>query len=205
MHTPMAQAAHRPSALRPGCVHSAVSWRASVPCHGRVAGLVVARTGHVMRARCRVADPPVTIQSLYSNTGPYRASCRAHYRACRSALAPCRRALGAVSQPLALCVATSGLPHTLAHGPTVSWPCWPCRGAVLQGLLVVSWPPYSMPLRLVSRYNPLYCDSDWKMGSSSSSLLPLLQKKNFHSLFFSFCSTYWKTIKNIYYYFFNFQ
>ena len=59
-----AQAAHT-APCRNG--HWVKSWRALAPCRGRV----VAVTGHVARARFRVASPPpITIQKLYRNPTP---------------------------------------------------------------------------------------------------------------------------------------
>ena len=85
-------------------------WRRIVAELGRVAGRVVAHTGHVAGrvacAHCLVAGPPVTIQSLYHNTGPCCAPCRTHCNACRSAPAPCRRALLRRIAALLPCIAT---------------------------------------------------------------------------------------------------
>ena len=68
-------------------------------------------------------------------------------------------------------------PLTPAHRPAMSW----SRVARPLGRVVA---PCCTPQRLVSRYNPLYRDSDWKMGSSPSSLLHNFFF--FHSSFFFF-------------------
>ena len=198
------------SALRPSLAHSAVSWRTPTLYHGQTRPCrrsVAARTGYVSgrvtRARCRMAGP--------LPTAPCRASCLA----CRNAPAPCHKALPSHIAAL-LCHITSqtvassdeinfvsrlnpcqamharALPHALMRRPAVSWLCWPCRGAVSQGLLAVSWPLCCTPQCPVSRYNPLYHDSDWKMGSSPSSLL---HKLFFFHIFFFLCSSYYKTTK----------
>ena len=103
LHTHCAQATRTPQVgrrvvapLRP-C--RSAHWSCHRPCR------------ELCRAPCR--RPSFTIQSLYRNTTPYRAHralCRARCSVCRSAPALCRKALGAVSQPLACCVATPGRP-----------------------------------------------------------------------------------------------
>ena len=178
----------------------------------------------VSRAHAIVLSPLlVTIQSFYRNTGPCRAPCRRHCRACRNVPAPCPRALLHRIVALLLYITT---PNDRSHPRykfciaihPMARPCArvriarPCTQAgcvaapasrVMGPCRRASWlyrgPPPTRPSYPVSRYNPLYRDSDWKMGSSPSCLLPLLQIF-FHSFFFSFCSTYWKTTIYIYIY-----
>ena len=106
------------------------------------------------------------------------------------------------------CIATHPMAKPCARAPlaptrrqAVSWPCWPCYGVVSQGFLAVSWPPCCTPQRPVSRYNPLYRDSNWKTGSCPFQLLPLLQF--FFSLifFFIFVPPIGKPQKNILFFF----
>ena len=108
VHTPMAQATHRPRALRPSRVHSAVSQRAL--------GLVVARTGTVSwsclavsqctltmsRAHAAVSQDPRSRYKLCIATQAPAASCSA----CRSAPASCRRVLLCRIAALLLRIAT---------------------------------------------------------------------------------------------------
>ena len=171
------------------------------PCHERVAARTGRVASRVVRARCHVvgrvsyghAVVSITIQILYRNTGPYRAPCRArarpYRRPCHSTLLPCS---SAISQPCcAILRCKRWPPATIQFFVSRLTPSQamrarrlplragrPCRGpwlAVLWGR--VAGPPYRVvapcctPQRPMSRYNPLYRDSDWKMGSSPSSLV----------------------------------
>ena len=122
---------------------------------------IVAPGLHVRRSPPAVSPPPpVTIQKLYRDpTLP---------RALRAMLlmhsAVSQRARCHVIGRVARCIATQrsplamiqhlyrdspasqvALPHTLARGRPCRGSCWPCRGAVSQGLLAVSWPPATRP------------------------------------------------------------
>ena len=201
-----------------------MSWRASVPyrgqawpCRWRVTARTSRVTGRVSLVHCRVVAPPVTIQKLYRDPNPTadtasrvartlgRIGGRVAARYClvaalyrRPAALYCDKTVAPGHDTNFISRLTPGQamrarsPLTPARRPAMLW------GRVARPLChVVAL--CCTPQRLVSRYNPLYRDSDWKMGSSPSSLL---QKKFFfHSLFFfSFCSTYWKT--TIFFFFF---
>ena len=108
-HTHGPGCTHATHTLRQSHAHSVVSWRTLAlyrsqarPRPGRVTASTVHIAGIVLRARCHVIGPSVTIQSLYRNTCPCRSSCRA----CRSALAPCRKALLLHIAALLPCIAT---------------------------------------------------------------------------------------------------
>ena len=149
--------------------------------------------------------------SRYKIVSCCRGPSRAHCAPCRAHIAQCRNAHTTVSSIVSqlyrdpkghpqprykICIATHPLarPRTRAATgpcdmPVVSWPTL----AVLWDHVVGSpshvVAPYYTPQHPVSRYNPLYRYSDWKMGSSPFQLLPLLQFF-FSLIFFSFCSTY---------------
>ena len=164
---------------------------------GRVAGCVAAHTGRVTdcvaRARCRVIAPSGHDTKTISRPKSCRMSCRACCCACRSTLAPCRKALLRHIAALLLHIATQRTPpatiqhfyrdspasqtvralsHVLVHGQPCRGPCWPCRGAVLQGLLAVSWPPAANPSALC--HDTIHCivtqTTKWAVAHSSSCL-----------------------------------
>ena len=90
-------------------------------CRGPLPSRIVADPSRVTMRTCAHAPagaqchsamscPSVTIQKLYRDPDPCRTPCRARCCECHSAPTPCNRVLSAVSQPLARCVATPGLP-----------------------------------------------------------------------------------------------
>ena len=153
------------------------------------------------RAHATVSSPlPVTIQSLYRNTSPCRAPCRARCRTCRFAPTSCHRAwlrriaawilyiatpndrpqprykFGIAGQPMARQCARTRIARSYAQAGCVAAPA----GRVVGPCRTASW-PYCGPLIAhpschVSQYNPLYRDSDLKMGSIPSSLLAALYR-----------------------------
>ena len=126
---------HRVHTPNPGCAPTARLAGCVVAHYGRIVvhrGRIVAPLSVVSRLcttlswSCRWAHPRAgtpcrnslwsRYKKLYRNPSPCRALCRARCCACRNAPAPCRRVLGAVSQPLAHCVATPSL-LLLTHLP----------------------------------------------------------------------------------------
>ena len=194
---------HSAHTYGPGRVHSAVSQR--TPCNvvvvpGGVVGHVVVRTGcvtaHVACACYCVVTP--SGPKIVSRPKPCLAPCRARTTPYRSTVSQCTAALSqrcitALLRHIAtqrsppatiqtiVSQLTPWLGHARVHYRTPLRASGPCRGVVSQGLQALSWPPCCTPLHPVSRYNPLYRDSDLKMGSSLSSFLP---KKIFFTHFF---------------------
>ena len=205
MHKPMAQATHRPRVKHRVAVRTR-------PCRGthwhRVADYVVVRTGHVVsriaHTRCCVTGPSVTIQSLYRNTGPYHALC------CSTPMS-CRRALGALLQPLACCVVTSGLPllsrynDCIATHPAsqaVRTSCrtplragQPCRGPIgrVVGLCRRAFWPYRGPP--IARPCALCQDTIHCIVTQTGKWAVAYPVSNTIFFFRSFCSSYCKTTK----------
>ena len=162
-----------------------VSWLSS--------GCVAARTSRVAG---RVAGPPVMIQKSYRNSIP-----AAHH-----VVELLHRLAGrccAVSQPLARCVAMPGLPschdtndcivtHLSSQAMRArarSQQCrargWPYRCRVL--------PSHARHCAPVLRYNMLYRDQEWEMGSAHPAACNLIFFFSF--IIFFLCSSYCKTTK----------
>ena len=180
VHTPMAQATHRPRALRPSRVHSAVSQLAL--------GRVVARTGAVSWSCLAVSQRTLTMSRAHaavSQTPDHDTNFVSQHR-------PLPRAAARVAAPLCLVVGCSyavsqrccsvsrhqmvapshdtnfvsqltagkamhacACRSPLRAGRPCSGPCWPCRRAVSQGLLAVSWPPSARPSALC--HDTIHC------------------------------------------------
>ena len=88
------------------------------------------------------------------------------------------------------------LPHALARSRPCCGPCWPCRGAVSQGLLAMSWPPDARPNALF--HDTIHCivtqTGKWAIAHSSSCL--------FYNFFFTHFVPPTRRPQKIYYYFF---
>ena len=177
--------------------------RRAAPCHS-LSGLIAGTSLLCRCAHARAEAPCRSIWACCVIALPSR-----HREPCRSNPAPCRTAQAAMSSvvsravsrpksclsdtiqhlyrdsPASQAVRMRALLYALAHGQPCRGLCWPCCGAVSQGLLAMSWPPCCTPRRPVSRYNALYHDQGWEMGSSPSSLLHILFFF-FHLIFFSF-------------------
>ena len=109
------------------------------------------------RARCHHITAPRIV--LWRSAAPYRSLYLCPY--CDTKAAPNHDTNICIATPPLARLRALALPHALARGLVVWWPCWPCCGRVALGHTrlpdsIVA--PLVVPSCPVSRYNPLYRD-----------------------------------------------
>ena len=189
--------AHQASCRRPPL---AISWPSSRLCRSVHWPCRRSCRAPVRSAACRVAASSTMLRA----SRPYRGACSAVSQHCIARHPAARPSFCPDKNDCIVTHPTNqvarALQHALARGRPCRGPFWLCHGVVSQPAgRVVAWPPLSEPSYTVSRYKNCIVTQTGKRGSRPFQLPAPL----FFLFSFSCFSTYWKTIKNILYFFSN--